>query len=256
MGPLTALALATPIFGFALAPPSQLTPLPQSALPIAAQLESSGDEEGSVDLSASAAVGSAGDEESGSAKGPTVSEKPADQGDYVKQLRKRAKIAKVHRTLGIATWAATAIAVAAGTVQFRNLYGGGNRDKTPCATGDAWPNQKQCYGAPLLHAIPGFVAGGLYFTTMGLAWAMPDPDKADQGDSKFAKTVRTHKILRWIHLAGMLAQIGIGVVIANPKLALNRYDDYGTLQTLARAHLGIGYVTFAALTWAGTIMLL
>lgn len=256
MGPLTALVLATPIFGFALAPPSAMTALPQAALPVAAQLESSTDEEGGADLSASAAVSSSADEDS-PAKGPTVSDsKPADQADYVVQLRKRAKIAKVHRTLGIATWAATAIAVAAGTVQFRNLYGGGNRDKTPCATGDAWPNQKQCYGAPLLHAIPGFVAGGLYFTTMGLAWAMPDPDKADQGDSKFAKTVRTHKILRWIHLAGMLAQIGIGVVIANPKLALNRTDDYGTLQTLARAHLGIGYVTFAALTWAGTIMLL
>ncbi len=256
MGPLTALALATPIFGFALAPPS-LSGLPQGALPMAAQLESaSEDEEAAVDLSAESAARTDDDASSAEATGPTSSDKPADQADYVTQLRKRAKIAKVHRTLGIATWAATAIAVAAGTIQFRNLYGGGNRDKTPCVTGDAWPNQDQCYGAPLLHAIPGFVAGGLYFTTMALAIAMPDPDKADQGDSKFAKTVRTHKILRWIHLAGMLAQIGMGIVIANPKLALNRTDDYDTLQTMARAHLGIGYVTFAALTWAGTIMLL
>jgi hypothetical protein len=256
MGLLTALALATPIFGFALAPPG-LSGLPHRVLPVAAQLESaSEDEEGAVDLSAQGAARSDDDASSAEASGPTSSDKPADQADYVTQLRKRAKIAKVHRTLGIATWAATAIAVAAGTIQFRNLYGGGKRDKTPCVTGDAWPNQDQCYGAPLLHAIPGFVAGGLYFTTMSLAIAMPDPDKADQGDSKFAKTVRTHKILRWIHLVGMLAQIGIGVVMANPKLALNRTDDYDTLQTLARTHLGVGYATFAALTWAGTIMLL
>jgi hypothetical protein len=256
MGPLTALALATPIFGFALAPPS-LSGLPQGVLPMAAQLESaSEDEEAAVDLSAEGAARSDDDASSGDAGRAGSSDKAADQADYVTQLRKRAKIAKVHRTLGIATWAATAVAVAAGTIQFRNLYGGGNREKTPCGTGDAWPNQEQCYGAPLLHAIPGFVAGGLYFTTMSLAIAMPDPDKADQGDSKFAKTVRTHKILRWIHLTGMLAQIGLGVVMANPKLGLDRYNDYDTLQTLARAHLGIGYATLAALTWAGTIMLL
>jgi hypothetical protein len=246
MGPLTALALATPIFGFALAPPS-VTALPQAALPIVAQLESS------VDLEASSGGEGDADVES---KGPTVAAKPADQGDYVVQLRKRAKIAKIHRTLGIATWAATAIAAITGTIQYRNLYGGGKLEGTPCVQGNAWPNQNQCYGRELIHGIPGFVAGGLYFTTMGLAWAMPDPDKASEGNSKFAKTVRTHKILRWVHLTGMVAQIALGVVMANPKLALNRTDDYKTLQALSRAHLGLGYATFAALTWAGTIMLL
>ena len=254
MGPLTALALATPIFGFALAPPS-VTALPQAALPVVAQMESSVDLESSSDGSLDSTSGGAA-EASSEGKGPTVSAKPADSGDYVVQLRRRAKIAKIHRTLGIATWAATAIAVITGTIQFHNLYGGGKRDKTPCVKGDAWPNQRQCYGSELIHGIPGFVAGGLYFTTMTLAWAMPDPDKAAEGNSKFAKTVRTHKILRWVHLAGMLAQISIGIVMANPKLALNRTDDYNTLQALSRAHLGIGYATFAALTWAGTIMLL
>ena len=91
---------------------------------------------------------------------------------------------------------------------------------------------------------------------LGLAMFMPDPDNASVGDSKYAKNVRTHKILRWIHLTGMLAQIALGIVIANPGLGLERSSDYDTLQTLSRAHLGIGYATFAALTWAGTIMLL
>lgn len=250
MGPLTALMIATPIFGFVLTPPAAI---PQSALPLA-QVQGSysldesaeGDESGQ-----SAPAWDSAEEEAPKAEAPQL-----DQATYVKQLRKRAKMAKVHRALGIATWASMAVALAAGTVQYRNLYGGGKLENTPCVTGDAWPSQNACHGAPLGHAIPGFVTGGLYFTTLGLAMFMPDPDNASVGDSKYAKNVRTHKILRWIHLTGMLAQIAIGVVIANPGLGLERSSDYDTLQALGRAHLGVGFATFAALTWAGTIMLL
>jgi hypothetical protein len=240
MGPLTALVLATPIFGFSLAPPD-LSALPQAALP-AAQVEAA------ASLEASAEAESAG---------PSAA--PVDQATYVKQLRKRAKIAKVHRTLGITTWAATLLAVAGGTVQYRNLYGAPfatDLADTPCVQGNAWPNQEQCYGAPLFHAITGFTAGGLYFTTMSLAIAMPDPDHADQGNSKFAKNVRTHKILRWVHLTGMVTQMVLGIVMANPGIGLNRSEDYDTLKKLSGVHLASGYITLGALTWAGTIMLL
>src|SRR5687768_6515967 len=118
MGPLTALALATPIFGFSLAPPS-LAALSPAAVP-AAQVEAS------VSLEASG-------ESDAAASAPSAA--PVDQATYVTQLRKRAKIAKVHRTLGIATWATTTLAVIAGTVQYRNLYGvpfSTGRDDTPC----------------------------------------------------------------------------------------------------------------------------
>jgi hypothetical protein len=175
------------------------------------------------------------------------------------KLRKRAKLAKVHRTLGIATWAMTGFAVISGTIQYRNLYGAPfvtGRDDTPCVQGDAWISNNQCSGAPLFHAITGFTTGALYFTTLGLAIAMPDPDHADKGSSKYAKTVRTHKILRWVHLAGMLSQMVLGIVIANPRLGLDRANDYDTLKTLAGVHLATGYITFGALSWAGTIMLL
>lgn len=252
MGPLTALLIATPIFGFALTPP-QIPALPQTALPIA-QLESSLVDDDSAE------TGAVGEEAPPFMQSQATEGEPAapklDQSVYVKQLRKRAKMAKVHRALGITTWASMAVAVAAGIVQYRNLYGGGKLEKTPCVKGDAWPTQSECHGAPLGHAIPGFVTGGLYFTTLGLEMFMPDPDNASQGDSKFAKKLRTHKILRWVHLAGMLAQIGLGIVMANPKLGLEREKDYDTLQALSRAHLGIGIGTFAALTWAGTIMLI
>jgi hypothetical protein len=246
MGPLTALVLATPIFGFSLAPP-QLDALPYAGLPVA-QLEASAD----LELAGDASADDARAESSSSVSAPA--EQP-DQAVYVQQMRKRAKLAKMHRTLGISSWAAMTLAVISGTIQYRNLYGGGELGKTPCVTGEAWLGQGQCSDAPLVHAIPGFVAGGLYFATMGLEIFMPDPDHAAEGDSKYAKNLRLHKLLRWVHLTGMVAQIAMGVVMANPGLGLERATDYKTLQAMSRAHLGIGYVTYGALTWAGTIML-
>jgi hypothetical protein len=183
----------------------------------------------------------------------------ASQAEYTAAVRKRAKLAKIHRTLGIATWAATTLAVASGTVAYRNLYGvpfSTAMDETPCVTGDAWFGQKTCYGQPWGHAILGFGAGAFYFTTLGLAIGMPDPDNASVGKSQYARTLRTHKLLRWVHLAGMLSQMLIGTIIANPNLTgLDRANDYGTLKVLGGLHLGSGYVTLGALTWAGSIML-
>jgi hypothetical protein len=249
MGTFTALLLATPIFGFALNPPS-VAPVPVTALPVTAQLETS------LDLEADSEAPSA-DVSEGLPPEPVLGPgSPA----YVQQLRKRARIAKVHRTLGIATWATMGLAVIAGTIQYRNLYGAPfvtEREDTPCVQGDAWINQKQCSGTPWFHAITGYATGALYFTTLGLAIAMPDPDHASHGTSKYAKTVRTHKALRWVHLTGMVTQIVLGILIANPRLGLDdRANNYGAVKALAGMHLVTGYVTLGALSWAGTIMLL
>lgn len=252
MGTFTALLLATPIFGFALTPPS-VPALPVTAVPVAAQLETSVDLEASSEGSAD----EASVEEDSLPPEPKVGG-PGSPG-YVQQLRKRSRIAKIHRTMGILTWASMGVAVIAGTIQYRNLYGAPfvtGRSETPCVENNAWPNQNQCYGTPWFHAITGFTTAGLYTTTLALAWAMPDPDKASVGASKYAKTVRTHKALRWVHLAGMVTQMVLGIVIANPRLGLDRTNDYGTLKALAGAHLVSGYVTLGALSWAGTIMLL
>jgi hypothetical protein len=83
---------------------------------------------------------------------------------------------------------------------------------------------------------------------------MPDPDNLSEGMGKFASTLRLHKTLRWVHFGGMVAQALIGIVIANGLLGLDRANDYGTLQALATAHLGIGLVTWGAMTWAGSLM--
>lgn len=256
MGTFTALVLATPIFGFALTPPT-VASAPVSALPVVAQLESSSESDESD------AEGAAEAQFSLSASQVSLPAEPVVGGPgspgYVEALRKRARLAKVHRTLGIATWAAMGVAVIAGAIQYRNLYGAPFSTElkdTPCVQGDAWINQNQCSGGPWFHAITGFTTAGLYVSTMALAMAMPDPDRADVGTSKYAKNVRTHKALRWVHLTGMVAQVVIGVVMANPKLGLDRTNDYGTLKALSGLHLGTGLVTFGALTWAGTIMLL
>jgi hypothetical protein len=249
MGTFAALVLATPIFGFALSPPT-LAAAPASLLPSSSQLAST--------------TLQAEDEASVSPSNVQLPPEPVVGGPgspgYVEALRKRARIAKIHRTLGIATWATMAVAVIAGTIQYRNLYGKPfvtSREDTPCVQGDAWINQKQCSGTPWFHAITGFATAGLYFTTLGLAAAMPDPDHASQGNSKYAKTVRTHKALRWVHLAGMVTQIVLGVLIANPRLGLDdRANHYAATKAVAGLHLASGYITLGALSWAGTIMLL
>jgi hypothetical protein len=249
MGTLAALLLATPIFGFALTPPP-VHGMPVSVMPGAAQLEASADLDMDGDTSTADTTTKAPPE-------PVIGG-PGSPG-YVEQVRKRARIAKIHRTLGIATWATVGVAAIAGTIQYRNLYGAPfvtDREDTPCVQGDAWINQKQCSGTPWFHAITGFAAGGLYVSTLALAIAMPDPDHASEGKSKYAKTIRTHKALRWVHLAGMVTQMVLGIIIANPRLGLDRANDYGTMKALAGLHLVSGYVTLGALSWAGTIMLL
>ncbi|HEY6882059.1 MAG TPA: hypothetical protein VI299_28715 [Polyangiales bacterium] len=252
MGTLTALALAvTPIFGLSLTPP-QIEALPASLVanvaPLA-QLDSSLDEE--AEVSTGDLASDAPEPESAASKGPVLSKE-----EYKLQLRKRSKLAKIHRTLGITSWALTGLAVIAGTIQWRNLYAG-DEGSNPCVQGNAWLGQKQCYGTPWFHALTGFGAGAAYFSTLGLEMAMPDPDNASKGNSAYAKNLRTHKILRWVHLSGMVAQMVLGIVIANPRISggLDRANDYSTLRALSLVHLGAGYVTFGALSWAGYIML-
>jgi hypothetical protein len=84
---------------------------------------------------------------------------------------------------------------------------------------------------------------------------MPDPDDLDEGKGEFAETLRMHKFLRWVHLGGMIAQVVLGVIVANSELiGLDRANDYGTLQALATVHMASGLVTWGALTWAGALM--
>ena len=255
MGTLTALVLATPLFGMSLTPPS-LDALAVSATPLA--LVQSADAEDADNDASGSDEAEDGEEASSALPAPQLDTAKLDKETFKLQLRKRARLAKIHRTLGITTWALTGIAVIAGGIQFHNLYGGKSAASTPCVEGSAWLGQDQCSGTPWFHALTGFAAGAAYFSTLGLAIAMPDPDNASVGNSKYARNIRMHKLLRWVHLGGMLTQMVLGIVIANPKLQgdLDRASDYKTQRGLAIVHLSTGLVTFGALSWAGTIMLL
>jgi hypothetical protein len=253
MIPLHALALATPIFGFALAPPAVAAPPDALALAspsafafaVAPALGSP-----SLSLQAAAAAEAAPAGPAGAAA-PALSDE-----EYASQLRTRNTLAKIHRGLGIATWVGMIATMTFGFIQYYDLYGGafGSHTDNPCVNGTATFGYQGCIGRPWPHTISSLTTSALYFSTFALSLFMPDPDGASEGDSDFARTMRTHKILRWIHFGGMIAQIALGLITAN-ALDRSNPDDFRTGQVLGGIHMGIGLVTFGALTWAGAIML-
>lgn len=240
---LSVLALATPIFGFILVPPAPMAP--PAAVPA------------NLDLSSPALLMLPMDEDGESSEASDSGDgEQLDMKEYSAQLKERAELRGIHKPLGIATWAAMGVALILGGIQYHNLYGFfDGRDDNPCVTGDAIFGQGQCSGTPWLHLTSGLVTAGLYTATFTLAALMPDPDNADQGDSAYNKNVRLHKLLRWVHFGGMVAQMLFGFVIANGQsFGLDRSNDYGTLQALSTLHLGVGLVTFGAMSWAMAIL--
>ena len=228
MTTLTALMLASPLFGLSLQIDAALLEAPAAAIDPAVVF--------AVEVS-------------------TELEQPA-QPTTADLIRKRNKIKKVHKWMGITTWALTTVTIASGFVQFYNQYGWwrGQADN-PCVQGTAFPNQNQCSGVPTGHLTLSVLSATTFFTTWGLSFAMPDPLKVSEGDSKFARQLRAHKALRWVTFAGFVAQIGLGVVAANSEwFGIDRANNYNTLRAIATAHLTVGVVTWGALTAQGALM--
>ena len=226
MGTLTALILATPLFGLSLQIDSSMLETPAVV----------------VDPGVVLAV-----EVSTELQEPTTAE----------LIQKRNKIKKVHKWFGITSWSLMTLSVVSGIIQFYNQYGWWDSQATnPCVEGTAILSQEACSGVPTPHLVLNTLTSAAYFTTFGLSFAMPDPLGVSEGDSKFAKKLRTHKVLRWVTFAGMLAQIGLGVASANSEwFGLDRANDYKALRGIATAHLAVSLVTYGAMTWAGAIMI-
>lgn len=267
MDVLSALVAATPLFGLALtlppaAPPTEL--LAQVAAQSGAAAGSPSGDAGADDAGAADGAG-AGDAGADAAADDAALDANFeaeldlalggdDDDGYTAALRERAEIAKLHRAFGIATWATMAATLVLGGIQYYNLYGG-SRDSNPCVRGDAVFGQGQCSGEPWPHLVGAIATTALYTTTLSLSFLMPDPGGAAEGDSEFAQKLRLHKALRWVHFAGMLAQLILGPIITHAEsLGLDRTNDYGTLQALSATHMALGIVTFGALTWSGTLM--
>lgn len=254
MGPLTTLVLATPLFGLSLTPPN-VAPMPLALLPLQAQVAAaSGGSTGP-------AAGNAGDSDQDEAAFTAQLEASLGGGHqdthYAAEMRRRAAISKIHKAFGIATWASMGVTLFLGGVQYHNLYGEfGSLADTPCVKGTAIFGQGQCSRTPWLHLVSSTLTSVLYATTFTLSIVMPDPGgNLDQGNSDYARTLRMHKLLRWVHLGGMITQIVLGVLIANAQwFGMNRANDFKTLQALATVHMVTGFITYGALTWAGALM--
>lgn len=241
MNTLVALALATPIFGFSLTPPV-VDPVIDLALPGSVAMLDDADLELDAD-------GPGGDAEGGD----DAEAEGGDEDDYESQLARRNDLIKWHKPLGLATWGAMTVTTVLGFIQYYNLYGFfADQGSNPCVEGDAIFGQGQCTGTPLPHAIGAALTTGLYSATFTISLMMPDPDDLASTKGEFGDNLRLHKLLRWVHFGGMVAQAILGVIIAN-DIGLDRANDYDTLQTLATVHMATGLVTLGALTWAGTI---
>jgi hypothetical protein len=229
MGTLTALMLVTPLFGMTLHIDASMLETPAIVVDPGVVL--------AVEVST----------ELEEPKEPTTAE----------LIQKRNKIKKVHKWFGITSWSLMTLSVASGFVQFYNQYGWWQSQATnPCVEGSAIFTQKACSGVPTAHLVLNTLTSAAYFTTFGLSFAMPDPLGVSEGKSDFARKLRTHKVLRWVTFAGMLAQIGLGVISANSEwFGLDRANDYKALRGLATAHLAVSLVTYGAMTWAGAIMI-
>lgn len=172
-------------------------------------------------------------------------------------IRKRNKLKNVHKWLGITTWSLMTITLVSGYIQFYNKYGWWDPvGDTPCVTGNAVLGQNNCTGQPVWHATFVALTTATYFATFAISFTMPDPLKVSEGNSKFARKLRTHKKLRWATFSGMVAQILLGVVIANGhRFGLDRANNYKALRALATTHLAIGTATWGTMTAAGALML-
>jgi hypothetical protein len=236
MGSLTALLLATPIFGFSLQAPAL---------------------EAQVDLSAKTVVDVALLAKAADDRGSAGGSRPSAEDQYKRDLKLRNDVAGVHRIFGISTWVAMTLTLIAGGIDYHNLYGfGGDIGDNPCVTGDAiFGDEFGCRGGiRTIKSALAYTTGALYTTAFVLSLIMPDPDDLASGKGEFASRLRLHKTLRWVHFTGMLVQVVLGVVIAGRVGGLDRANDYGTLHALSTVHLGVGLVTWGALSWAGALM--
>ena len=173
---------------------------------------------------------------------------------YRQALRTRHELSEVHRALGIATWASMGITLFFGGVQFHDLYNFQGIDSNPCVTGRDVILPEFCSGTPWPHAVSAGLTTALYTSTFALSLVMPNPDGDAIFEGEFGDRLRQHRILRWVHLAGMIAQLFLGFAHASHWFGLNRANDYDAMQALAITHMGIGAVTWGALTWAGALM--
>ena len=165
------------------------------------------------------------------------------QARYV--LHRRAVLLRTHRVFGIAAWSSLLVTEVLGTLLALDRptwFGDGNCASDAGALGCG----SNLLGS--LHETMAFVSVGLHTTAGILAIAAPDPDSASVGTDQASRTLRLHKALAWAHGAGMVLMPILGIL----GQSINNPDAARAFRTI---HTGVGYATFAALTWAMAVEL-
>lgn len=222
MNTLIALALATPVWGFALQPPVLAGP---SVLPEhAAQYEATGELEVETDRRMA----------------------DARHAEHV-----NATAMDWTRGLNVATSLALAITGTLGLIQFGDEYGFNDRyGETACANGDAVLND--CGDeTPWEHAVAAGTSAVLLVSTIVVS-TLIDYDTAVLRDGDW----RTYEVTRWLALALTGLQAIGGFLLANAVDFgwADEQEDFETLQAFAGAHLALG-VTALAVNVANSILL-
>lgn len=176
-----------------------------------------------------------------------LAEPPPDEDALVAQARRRSVLRTYHRSMGITTWISLAGSAAVGTIRYANVVGFG---APLCAPGGS-PILGRAFGCGdglrIWHLVGAVWTTLSYAATRTLAALMPDPYGAASGPGSFAARLRVHRLLSWVHLAGMAAMPVLGVLTTAA-------DDARTRDALATAHLAVGYSTLAVLSTAASLM--
>jgi hypothetical protein len=173
---------------------------------------------------------------------PATAQTAAGEPEKREALARRIKIRTYHRSMGITTWLSLGATATIGTIRYANVIGFGK----PLCQGDS-PIFGRTYGCGdglhIQHVVSASFTTLSYITTRTLAALMPDPYDAAASRPGLA----AHRALSWVHLAGMIAMPILGVATA-------RTTDQQTRESLAAAHLVVGYTTFASVSAAAAIM--
>lgn len=269
MNALTALLLTTPIYGFSLTPPAMPQSLFASPLLLPevedAPVDQGDDAAGAEDAGPSevetpgrpdaAAPPEASAPEGAGATASAARERGGERSfaEVAAEGERQRRLRNIHRAFGITTWALMTATITLGAIQFADIYGAGDIADTRCAQGDPLLGSTAC-DVPWPHIIAVSLTTASYFTTFGLSFALRSSVGPNDTGGR-ALRVRMHRALRWVHFAGMAAQIVGGVIFANlDSLGVSRDENYDTLRGLNIYHLAVGGLTWVALTWAGALL--
>ena len=155
--------------------------------------------------------------------------------------RVRDKLRTYHRSMGITTWISLASTTMLGTFRYANVTGFGE----PLCSGDNTAVFGHTYGCgdglKIQHLVSASFTTASYIATRTLAALMPEPSY------ERSPKLKLHRALGWVHLAGMIAMPILG-------FSTSGTSDPATRDSLATAHLAVGYTTLATLSFAASLM--